>query len=148
VANLLFRLGTFSAKRAWAVIITWLLVLGTAVGLMAGFSGKLSSSMTIDGIPSQDVIDRLQDSFPEAARGQGQIVFHREDVPLTQQDKDAIAEALERTAQLPGVASVLNPFEVADQISSQRAELADGEAQINRKRSKRLPTASFKLLRV
>jgi putative drug exporter of the RND superfamily len=129
VANLLFRLGTFSAKRAWAVIIAWLLILGTAVGLMAGFSGKLSSSMSIDGIPSQDVIDRLADSFPEAARGQGQVVFHK-DTPFTQADIEVIDAALEETAKLPGVASVLNPFEVADQIAQQRQDLADGEAEI------------------
>ena len=130
MANLLFRLGTFSAKRAWAVIIAWLLILGTAVGLMAGFSGKLSSSMSIDGIPSQDVIDRLADSFPEAARGQGQVVFHKEASPFTQAEIDMIAAALEETAELSGVASVLNPFDVADEIASQRAELADGEAEI------------------
>ncbi len=130
MANLLFRLGTFSAKRAWAVIVAWLLILGTAVGLMAGFSGKLSSSMSIDGIPSQDVIDRLADTFPEAARGQGQVVFHKEDSPFTQAEIDLITAALEETANLSGVASVLNPFEVADEIASQRAELADGEAEI------------------
>ncbi len=130
MANLLFRLGTFSAKRAWAVIVAWLLILGTAVGLMAGFSGKLSSSMSIDGIPSQDVIDRLADTFPEAARGQGQVVFHKEDSPFTQAEIDVITSALEETANLSGVASVLNPFEVADEIASQRAELADGEAEI------------------
>ena len=130
MANLLFRLGTFSAKKAWAVIVAWLLILGTAVGLMAGFSGKLSSSMSIDGIPSQDVIDRLADSFPEAARGQGQVVFHKEDSPFTQAEIDMIAAALEETANLSGVASVLNPFEIADEIASQRAELADGEAEI------------------
>lgn len=130
MANLLFRLGTFSAKRAWAVIIAWLLILGTAVGLMAGFSGKLSSSMSIDGIPSQDVIDRLADSFPEAARGQGQVVFHKEASPFTQAEIDMIAAALEETAELSGVASVVNPFDVADEIASQRAELADGEAEI------------------
>ncbi|MDP4756713.1 MAG: MMPL family transporter, partial [Aquiluna sp.] len=118
------------AKRAWAVIIAWLLILGTAVGLMAGFSGKLSSSMSIDGIPSQDVIDRLADSFPEAARGQGQVVFHKEASPFTQAEIDMIAAALEETAELSGVASVLNPFDVADEIASQRAELADGEAEI------------------
>ena len=130
MANLLFRLGTFSAKRAWVVIVAWLLILGTAVGLMAGFSGKLSSSMSIDGIPSQDVIDRLSDSFPEAARGQGQVVFHKEDSPFTQAEIDLISAALEETANLSGVASVLNPFEVADEIASQRTELADGEAEI------------------
>lgn len=130
MANLLFRLGTFSAKRAWLVVIAWVIILATAVGLMAGFMGKLSSSMSIDGIPSQDVIDRLQDSFPEAARGQGQVVFHKDSSPFTEAEIAAISLALEETKNLDGVAAVLNPFEVADTIASQRAELADGEAEV------------------
>ena len=130
MANLLFRLGTFSAKRAWLVIISWVLLLATAVGLMLGFMGKLSSSMSIDGIPSQDVIDRLADSFPEAARGQGQVVFHKQDSPFTEEEIAAISVALEDTKNLDGVAAVLNPFEVAEDITEQRAALADGEVEI------------------
>ena len=130
MANLLFRLGTFSAKRAWLVIISWVLLLATAVGLMLGFMGKLSSSMSIDGIPSQDVVDRLADSFPEAARGQGQVVFHKQDSPFTEEEIAAISVALEDTKNLDGVAAVLNPFEVAEDITEQRAALADGEVEI------------------
>jgi putative drug exporter of the RND superfamily len=130
VANLLFRLGTFSAKRAWLVIVSWVLLLATAVGLMLGFMGKLSTSMSIDGIPSQDVIDRVADSFPEAARGQGQVVFHKQDSPFTKEEIAAISVALEDTKNLDGVAAVLNPFDVADNIAKQRAALADGEAEI------------------
>lgn len=130
MANLLYRLGIFSAKRAWVVISAWLLILVTAIGLMVGFMGKLSSSMSIDGIPSQQVIDELQDSFPEAARGQGQVVFHKQDAEFTAAEIALITEALERTEELSGVASVLNPFVVADEIANQRAELADAEAEI------------------
>jgi putative drug exporter of the RND superfamily len=130
VANLLFRLGTFSAKRAWLVIVSWVILLTTAVGLMLGFMGKLSSSMSIDGVPSQDVIDRLADSFPEAARGQGQVVFHKQDSPFSQQEIAAISIALEDTKNLDGVAAVLNPFDVAEDIAEQREALADGEAEL------------------
>ena len=130
MANLLFRLGTFSAKRAWAVITAWLIILGTAIGLMVGFAGKLSPTVSIDGIPAQDVIDRLQDSFPEAARGQGQIVFHSDEAPLSESQIELITEALDRTADIPGVASVLNPFEIADQIAAQQADLAAGEQEL------------------
>lgn len=132
MANLLFRLGTFSAKRAWLVIVSWIILLATAVGLMLGFMGKLSSSisMSIDGIPSQDVIDRLADSFPEAARGQGQVVFHKQDSPFTKEEVAAISVALEDTKNLDGVAAVLNPFEVADNIAEQRADLAQGELEV------------------
>lgn len=130
MANLLFRLGTFSAKRAWAVITAWLIILGTTIGLMVGFAGKLSPTVSIDGIPAQDVIDRLQDSFPEAARGQGQIVFHSDGAPLSESQIELITEALERTASIPAVASVLNPFEIADQIAAQQADLAAGEQEL------------------
>jgi RND superfamily putative drug exporter len=86
--------------------------------------------MSIDGIPSQDVIDRLADSFPEAARGQGQVVFHKQDSPFTEEEIAAISVALEDTKNLDGVAAVLNPFEVAEDITEQRAALADGEVEI------------------
>lgn len=131
MANLLFKLGTFSAKRAWAVVIVWILVLGSAIGLMSGFSGKLSSSMSIQGIPSQDVVERLQDSFPEASRGQGQIVFHKPTAAFTQQEIDSIASFLKDASELPGVASVLDPFEIASELDSQREDLALGQTEID-----------------
>lgn len=130
MANLLFRLGTFSAKKAWLVIIAWIIILATAVGLMAGFMGKLSSSMPIDGVPSQEVIDRLAESFPEAARGQGQVVFHKADTPFTEAEIAAITVALDETKNLDGVAAVLNPFEGAAAIASQRLELAQVELDV------------------
>ncbi|MEY3624895.1 MAG: hypothetical protein RL696_276 [Actinomycetota bacterium] len=130
MANLLYKLGIFSARKAWTVISAWLILLAITVGLMVSFAGKLSSSMSIDGIPAQDVIDRLQDSFPEAARGQGQVVFHKASGEFTESEKQMITEALEEAAAVEGVAEVLNPFEVAREISDQRQELADAEAEL------------------
>lgn len=130
MARLLYKLGLFSAKRAWLVILSWVIILGTAVSLMVGFSGKLSSSMSIDGIPAQEVIDRLQESFPEAARGQGQAVFHKDDAPFTEAEKQLISEALQETRSVYGVATVIDPFATAQDIADQRQELADGEAKL------------------
>jgi RND superfamily putative drug exporter len=130
LARLVYKLGLFSAKRAWLVILSWLIILGTAVSLMVGFSGKLSSSMSIDGIPAQEVIDSLQESFPEAARGQGQAVFHKDDAPFTDAEKQLISEALEETRSVFGVATVIDPFATAQDIADQRQELADGEVKL------------------
>lgn len=130
MARLLYKLGLFSAKRAWLVIVSWFIILITAVSLMAGFSGKLSSSMSIDGIPAQEVIDRLQESFPEAARGQGQAVFHKDDAPFTDAEKELISKALQETRSVTGVATVIDPFATAQEIADQRQELADGEAAL------------------
>ena len=47
MAELLYRLGKFSARRAFAVIAIWLLLIGTAgsAALMSG--GKLGTTMTL-----------------------------------------------------------------------------------------------------
>ena len=76
MANLLYRLGRFSARKAWSVIVAWIVVLLISAGAMTQFSGTLSSSVSLDGTESQNVIDRLQESLPEVSRGQGQVVIH------------------------------------------------------------------------
>jgi RND superfamily putative drug exporter len=130
LARLLYKLGLFSARKAWLVIITWLLLLGTAVGLMVNFSGKLSSSMSIEGIESQLVIDRLQESFPEASRGQGQVVFHKPDGGFTDAEKDEISAELAKLESIDGVAAVIDPFTTAQELADQRQEVADGDQKL------------------
>ena len=68
MAQLLYRLGKFSAKRAFAVIAIWALLIGTAGAAALLSGGKLGTTMTLDGIPSQDLATSLQETFPEAAR--------------------------------------------------------------------------------
>jgi len=97
------------------VIIAWLLLLGTAVGLMVNFSGKLSSSMSIEGIESQLVIDRLQESFPEASRGQGQVVFHKPEGDFSDAEKAEISAELAKLESIDGVAAVIDPFTTAQE---------------------------------
>lgn len=131
MAALLYRLGQFAARRAWIVIGTWLLILAATVSLMLTSGGKLSSSISIDGVPSQLVIDQLQKSFPEASRASGQVVFHKADgSKFTAADETAIAKALADVKSLEGVADAIDPFDVENQITDQRAEVADGAEQI------------------
>lgn len=64
MASLLARLGLFSARRAWLVVSAWVLLLLAMVGAVVGFGGSLSSNLTLNGTPSQTVIDQLKESFP------------------------------------------------------------------------------------
>ena len=41
MASLLYRLGRFSARRAWLVIVAWVVILGLAGGAFALFGGTL-----------------------------------------------------------------------------------------------------------
>lgn len=131
MAKLLQALGRFSAKRAWLVVLTWFLILvSTGTWAVLGM-GKLSTSMSIDGVPAQTVIDQLQKSFPEAARGSGSVVFHKTDgKPFTYEEKTAIAEILDHIKTLEAVADTVDPFELAVTKADAAAKIADGKVKI------------------
>ena len=75
MSTLLHRLGALAYRRSWAFVLTWLIVLGSVVGLAVTSDGHISSSMTIDGTPSQRVLDQLREELPAASGGQGTLVF-------------------------------------------------------------------------
>ena len=131
MAKLLQRLGLFSAKRAWLVIISWFLILVSAGSWAVLGMGKLSTSISIDGVPAQTVIDQLQKSFPEAARGSGSVVFHKTDgTPFTYDEKTAIAKILDHVKTMEAVADTIDPFKLAVTKSEAEAKIADGKVKI------------------
>lgn len=130
MANLLYRLGRFSARRAWAVIATWVLVLLAAAGAMSQFSGTLSSSVSLDGTESQNVIDRLKESLPEVSRGQGQVVIHSPTGAFSEDQIADIEESLLAATQIDGIAAVINPFEVSADRNAQKQELSTAEENL------------------
>lgn len=75
MSSVLHRLGGFAYRKPWAFIIIWLLLLGVAIGAAVAGGGHISTSMTIDGTPSQQVRDQLQADLPAAGGGQGVLVF-------------------------------------------------------------------------
>src|ERR1700710_2367770 len=79
MAILLQRLGLAAAKRAWLVIVVWVLVLAGVGASFALFGGSLASTFSISGTPAQNVADQLQASLPDADRGTGQVVFSTSD---------------------------------------------------------------------
>lgn len=143
MAELLYRLGFSSSKKPWVAIIAWILALALSVGAFLAFSGTLTSSITIPGTPTTQVTDRLEEEFPEAANGSGQVVFRAEDGgELTEAQRTEISDLLTRVEGLSGVDSVVDPFETDQMIEDQRQEiedgrtqLADGQAQIEEGRS-------------
>jgi RND superfamily putative drug exporter len=71
VATFLYRLGRASFRRRWLVTGIWAALL-IAVGIGAlGFSGTMSNAVSIPGTESQQAIDHLKKTFPEANVGGG-----------------------------------------------------------------------------
>ncbi len=130
MATLLYKLGLFSARRAWLVIVSWIVLLGITAGLALSLGGRLTTSISIDGVPSQQVVDELQKTFPDASRASGQVVFHKPEGAFTQEDIDAITVALAGTESLPGISEAFNPFEVQQEIDQGKLDLVDGKQEL------------------
>ncbi|MWB97157.1 MMPL family transporter [Agromyces seonyuensis] len=131
MAELLYRLGKFSARRAWTVIIAWIVVLGIAVGgFLIGFKG-LATSFDIPGTASGEVTDELAEELPDYAGAAGTVVFQTDDgSAFTDEQRAAISDLAAGAEDLDGVASVVDPFDAQQQLADQTQQLADGRTQI------------------
>lgn len=131
MAEFLHRLGTFAARRAWTVIIAWLVILGIAVGgFLIGFKG-LSSSFDIPGTASGEVIAELEKKLPDFSGASGTVVFHNEDgSAFTAQQQGEITALAESARDLPDVADVIDPFATQQQLEDQRQKIEDGRTQL------------------
>ncbi|MFI6478588.1 MMPL family transporter [Nonomuraea sp. NPDC050663] len=132
MAELLYRLGRFSARRAWWVIIAWILALALAVGAFLAFGGTMSSTMTIPGTPTAQVTDRLKSELPVASGGTGTVVFHAKDgSALTDAQREAISDTLREVDGLEGVDQVADPFTTAGMREEQAKKVEDGLAKVD-----------------
>ncbi|GGN87292.1 membrane protein [Actinoplanes lobatus] len=132
MAELLYRLGRFSARRAGIVLASWLVILGIAVTGYFVAGGALSPMVDIPGTPTQKVSDRLAERLPAVSGGSGRLVFHTTDgSALTEEQRAVISALLTSTAELDGVRSTTDPFAIAQQIADRRKQVADGVRQID-----------------
>lgn len=132
VANLLYRLGRFSARRAWAVLIGWIVLLGLAGGAFLTFGGSLATNFSIPNTETERVSDQLADALPDLAGATGQVVFSTEDgSEFTAAQQQAISDLLDTVADTDGVAGISNPFDTEAQRADQEQQLADGQTQID-----------------
>ena len=137
MAKFLYRLGYGSAKRAWLVIFSWILILGISLGAMLIGGAKLSDSITIDGIASQKVVDQLKASFPAASGGSAQVVFHVADGgKFTDAQKTQISNSLNTAAAISGVDKAVDPFTTNAELQKQRADVANGLKELDAARAK------------
>jgi RND superfamily putative drug exporter len=130
LATLLYKLGLFSARKAWQVILAWIVLLAITTGLALSLGGKLTTSISVSGVPSQNVVDQLQKTFPDASRGSGQVVFFKESGSFTDADRAAITAALKEVEALPEVSEAVNPFTVQAEIRDGEKDILDGKKEL------------------
>ncbi|MGO1393791.1 MMPL family transporter [Agrococcus casei] len=131
MAELLYKLGRFSAKRAWVVIASWLILLGLGVGAFLAFGGTLVSTVNIPGTETSKVTDKLAEEIPDTSGATGSIVFQTEDgSEFTQEQRDALGTLLADVEELDGVEQGIDPFDTQAQLEDQRTQLEDGRGEL------------------
>ncbi|WP_430645579.1 MMPL family transporter [Agromyces sp. GXS1127] len=121
MALLLHRIGRFAYRRAWIVIVAWVIALGGLVGGGIALGGQLQESYAIPGTESQDAIDQLAAVFPQTAGASAKAVVEAPDGDSVENApyRAAIEEMESELEDVDGVASVLGPFDeyAGDQVS-------------------------------
>ena len=131
MASLLARLAHFATRRAWAVIVAWVVILGIAIGAFMAASAPLTNSFDIPGTASGAVTDELAKKLPDTSGGTGTVVFRTDDgSALTTEQQEQISEITASAADLDGVAAVVDPFDAQQSMADQAQKLEDGRAEL------------------
>ena len=107
--RLLQRLGGFSVRWRWAVIIAWLIILAGLFIAKQQFGGTYVNNYSVPGTNSANGLDRLNSTFPAEGGYPGQLVFHARTGTVTA-DQSAISQATANVAKLPHVTAATSPF--------------------------------------
>lgn len=132
MAELLYRIGHFAARRHWTVIGAWLAVLAVTVVTYLSFAGALSSSISLPDTPTTRVSQQLEDEFDGAGGGNGAIVAETTDgSAFTDAQQRELVALFDRVAEVESVADVSDPFTTQDQLDSSSEQVAEGRQQLN-----------------
>ncbi len=131
VARLLARLGRFSARRPWLVIIGWVLVLASAGGALLLTGGQLASGFSVPNTPTQQVTDKLSAELDGVGGAVGTVVFQSTDgAALTEGQQAEISDLLDSVGDLDDVAAAVDPFATQQQQADAEQQLSEGSAQL------------------
>lgn len=131
MAELLFRIGRFAARRHWTVIGAWLAVLAVTAVTYVSFAGALSSNITLPDTPTTRVSQQLEREFEGAGGGSGTIVAETTDgSAFTSEQRREVTAVLDRILEVDDVADVSDPFTTQDQLDSGAEQVADGRRQL------------------
>ena len=136
MAELLYRIGRFAARRRLAVVATWIAILAVAFTAFTIGGSAPAGDISIPGTPTAQVTDRLATILPGAAGASGTVVFSTTDgTPFTDDQKAAIAGLVAQASTVVGVSNVIDPFVTQADRDSQAREITDGRAKIAQARS-------------
>jgi len=103
------KLGGFSARWRWAVIIAWVIILGGLAVAKQQYGGTYVNNYNVPGTASDNGLNRLNATFPSQGGYSGQIVFHARKGTV-KADATAVNQSTANVAKLPSVIKAVSPF--------------------------------------
>ncbi|MFB7892661.1 MMPL family transporter [Microbacterium sp. NPDC056044] len=112
MSTLLYALGRWTYRHPWRVLVSWLLLLGVALGFAAPHLGGTDNSFSIPGTEAQEGIELLDRSFPQASGTSAQLVIVAADGDTVTSEpyESAIGDTVSHLEDLDGVIAVTDPF--------------------------------------
>jgi RND superfamily putative drug exporter len=131
MAEFLYRVGRWCARRAKTVIAAWVAILAVAAGAFVLFGGTLTTTVSIPDTPTEAVTEQLQDAIPAAAGGSGTIVLSTENgEAFTPEQQARISDLVTRASEVDDVETAIDPFATEAERAAQAQAIADGRIQI------------------
>ncbi|MDZ5661526.1 MMPL family transporter [Nocardioides sp. S-58] len=131
MAELLYRIGRFAARRHWTVVGAWLAVLAVTATTYVAFAGTLSSNITLPDTPTTRVSQQLERDFEGTGGGNGAIVAETTDgSAFTEEQERELADLFDRVAEVDDVADVTDPFATQQRLDESWDEVSEGEQQL------------------
>ncbi|MFE5408445.1 MMPL family transporter [Microbacterium sp. NPDC056569] len=112
MSTLLYALGRWTYRHPWRVLVSWLMLLGIALGLAIPHLGGTDNSFSIPGTEAQEGIELLDRSFPQASGTSAQLVIVTADGDRIDEEPyaGAIDDTVAHLEDLDGVIAVTDPF--------------------------------------
>ncbi|WP_149183043.1 MMPL family transporter [Streptomyces sp. TRM49041] len=104
------RIGGASARRPWATIAAWAVALLLVLPLAGTVGGSFVDDLVAPGSQSEEVMELLEERFPEASGGSAMAVFAAPEGERLERHRPAVDAAVARIADVEHVATAVGPF--------------------------------------
>ncbi|MFC3183945.1 MMPL family transporter [Pseudoglutamicibacter albus] len=131
MAHKLYQLAKLAARRPWAFIVSWAVIIGLLVGSAGLFMGKLTNDFAIPGTETQDTLDEVEKIFPEFSGGTGSVVFTTANGnELTDEQKQEISSMLAGLEEDKTALVAADPFKNQAEIANAGNKIEEGKKEL------------------
>ena len=131
MAHKLYQLAKLAARRPWAFIVSWAVIIGLLVGSAALFMGKLTNDFAIPGTETQDTLDEVEKIFPEFSGGTGSVVFTTANGnEFTDEQKQKISSMLSGLEEDKTALVAADPFKNQAEIANAGNKIEEGKKEL------------------